>query len=360
MTFGGSQPSWGKVYRYYPLKTTFLVSLSLFELGSLICGVAPSANVLIVGRALAGFGGAGMATGTLTIIAFSAHPEVRPMLMGITGSMYGIASVCGPLLGGAFTYNLTWRWCFYINLPIGGAAAVAILFFFKPPSAAQPAKGTLTEKLLQLDPVGIALCMGLIISYGLALEYGGQRKAWNSSTVIGLLVGFVIIGAAFSAWEIYQGDRAMIPRRILLQRKVWFSSLYAFALAGSYFISLYYLPIFFQSIQNVNALVSGVHNLPAVISLVFSTVGAGVFVSKTGHAVPIAAIGSVLATIGAGLLYTMDGSTSTGKWIGYQIIASWGWGLAYQMPNIIGQSGTKDSDISTVNGVILCKPSPSL
>ncbi|CAO2648117.1 Nn.00g090390.m01.CDS01 [Neocucurbitaria sp. VM-36] len=353
MTFGGTQPSWGKVYRYFPLKILFLVSLFIFELGSLICGVAPSANVLIVGRALAGVGGAGLATGVLTIIAFSATPEVRPMLIGINGSMFGIASVCGPLLGGVFTHKVTWRWCFYINLPIGGAAAIAIIFFLKLPNAAQPVKATLAEKLLQLDPVGITLCMALIISYGLALEYGGQTKAWNSSTVIGLLVGFILISAAFTAWEIYQGDRAMIPRRILSQRKVWSCSLYAFFLAGSYFIALYYLPIYFQSIQNVNALVSGVHNLPTVISVVFSTIGAGAIVSKTGHAVPFAAVGSVLAIIGAGLFYTLDESTSIGKWIGYQIIASWGWGLSYQMPNIIGQSGTPANDLSTVNGVIL-------
>ncbi|EON98258.1 putative efflux pump antibiotic resistance protein [Phaeoacremonium minimum UCRPA7] len=353
MTFGGSQPSWGKVYRYLPLKMTYLVSLFIFELGSLICGVAPSANALIVGRALAGLGGAGLATGVLTIIAFSAPSEMRPMLIGINGSMYGIASVCGPLLGGVFTHKVTWRWCFYINLPIGGVAAIAIVFFLKPPSAAKPVKTTLAEKLLQLDPAGIALCMGLIVSYGLALEYGGQSRAWNSSTVIGLLVGFVLIGAAFAAWEIYQSDRAMLPRRILSQRKVWSCSLYAFVLAGSYFISLYYLPIYFQSIQNVNALVSGVHNLPAVISIVFSTIGAGAIVSKTGHAIPVAAVGSVLATVGAGLFYTLDEGTSIGKWIGYQIIASLGWGLSYQMPNMIGQSGTPDSDLSTVNGIIL-------
>ncbi len=184
----------------------------------------------------------------------------------------------------------------------------------------------------------------------------GQARYAAEYPLPDLLHGFVLTSAAFAAWEIYQGDRAMIPRRILSQRKVWSCSLYAFALAGSYFISLYYLPIYFQSIQNVNALVSGVHNLPTVISVVFSTIGAGAIVSKTGHAIPVAAVGSVLATIGAGLFYTLDESTSIGKWIGYQIIASWGWGLAYQMPNMIGQSETPDNDLSTVNGVILCKP----
>ncbi|KAI2616359.1 hypothetical protein GGR54DRAFT_641783 [Hypoxylon sp. NC1633] len=108
---------------------TFLVSLFIFELGSMICGGSPSANALIMGRVLAGLGGAGLATGVSTIIVISALLMVRPMLIGINRLMYDIASVCGPLLGDAFTHNITWCWCFYINLPIGSAAAIAIIFF---------------------------------------------------------------------------------------------------------------------------------------------------------------------------------------------------------------------------------------
>jgi MFS family permease len=116
MTFGGFQTSWGKAYRYFDLKMTFLLSIFIFELGSLICGVAPNANALIVGRAIAGFGGAGMATGGFTIIAFSAEPKRRPLFTGLVGSSYGVSAVAGPLLGGVFSDKVSWRWCFYINL----------------------------------------------------------------------------------------------------------------------------------------------------------------------------------------------------------------------------------------------------
>ena len=114
LTFGGSQSTWGKGYKYFPLKTSFIFALFLFELGSLICGVAPTSTALIVGRAIAGLGGAGVGSGAYTIIAFAAKPKQRPLVTGLVGSAYGIASVVGPLLGGAFSSKVTWRWCMFL------------------------------------------------------------------------------------------------------------------------------------------------------------------------------------------------------------------------------------------------------
>jgi MFS family permease len=114
MTLGGFQTTWGKGYKYFPLKATFLSALFIFELGSLICGVAPSSTALIVGRAITGLGGAGIGSGAYTIIAFGAKPKQRPLITGLVGSAYGIASVIGPLLGGAFSDKVTWRWCMFM------------------------------------------------------------------------------------------------------------------------------------------------------------------------------------------------------------------------------------------------------
>ena len=133
LTVAASQSTWGKAYKYFPLKTVFLIAIGVFELGSLICGVSPNSIALIVGRAITGLGAAGLLGGCYTIIAFSVTPTKRPAFTGILGATYGIASVVGPLLGGVFTDKVSWRWCFYVNLPVGGVSAGIILLFFKSP-----------------------------------------------------------------------------------------------------------------------------------------------------------------------------------------------------------------------------------
>ncbi|CRK21202.1 hypothetical protein BN1708_013032 [Verticillium longisporum] len=210
MANGGFQSSWGKAYKYFSLKWTFLAAVFVFELGSLVCGAAPTSTALIIGRAIAGLGAAGLGTGAYTIIAFASPPAKRALYTGFVGVSYGVASVLGPLLGGLFSDHATWRWCFYMNLPIGAVSVLIIVFFFHAPAAARPVEATWREKLLQMDPIGVALVMAAIICYILCLQYAGQTEAWNSSTVIGLLVGFVLLYVAFAAWEYFQGERAML------------------------------------------------------------------------------------------------------------------------------------------------------
>ncbi|KAM0818670.1 putative Efflux pump antibiotic resistance protein [Seiridium cardinale] len=171
MTFGGFQSSWGKAYRYVPLKIVFLMTMFIFEIGSLVCGVAPNATAFIVGRVIAGLGGAGIAAGGYTVIALSSRPEKRPLYVGAIGTTYGVAAVLGPVLGGVFSGHVTWRWCFYINLPIGIAATAVILILFKVPGNAQiTMPATWRERFLQIDPVGVTLTMAAIICFILAVR----------------------------------------------------------------------------------------------------------------------------------------------------------------------------------------------
>ncbi|KAF1829262.1 MFS gliotoxin efflux transporter glia [Decorospora gaudefroyi] len=348
MCLGGFQSVWGKAMRFFPLKITFITTVLIFELGSLICGVSPNSTAFIVGRAIAGVGGAGITTGATVILALSAEPAKRPTLMGTMGLSYCLAFLLGPIVGGAFSESVTWRWCFYINLPIGGVSLALVYVFFKTPSTAKVEEATLSEKLRHMDPIGVMLAMGAIISFILALQYGGVSYAWNSSMVIGLLVGFVVILLTLAGWEYSQGDYAMLPRRLFQRRSLWAGSLFQFHFVGCYFLLLFYLPIYFQSINGDSAIMSGVHNLPMVISACLFIIMGGVAVEKTQFATPYMTGGAALATVATGLLYTLDVGTSTGRWVGYQILV--GAALAFPFQNALNivQSDTPPRDISTV------------
>ncbi|KAG8427942.1 hypothetical protein J3459_006200 [Metarhizium acridum] len=308
-------------------KTSFLVAIFIFELGSVICGAAPSAEALITGRAIAGVGAAGLGAGAYTIIAFSAPPKQRPAFTGILGASYGFARVIVPSRG-AFTDNVSWRWCFYINLPIGGLSALVILIFFQTPKSAVPVKATLLEKLAADGPSRHCLDDGATVTYILAVQYGGVAHAWDSSVVIALLVGFVAITAAWAALQYFQGERSMVPPRLARERTNW-------------------------SVHGTNPTMSGVRKLPFIVAVTISTILSGTYVSATGRYQPMLLGGGAVATVGAGLLYMLDVDSSTGAWIGYQIVAGLGWGTAFQIPMIAVQGSVSPEDLAAATGMLL-------
>ena len=333
------------------------MTIVVFEVGSLICGVAQNSTTLIIGRAIAGAGGAGIASGAYTLIALSAPPSRRPAFTGLLGATYGTASVIGPLLGGVFTDKLTWRWCFYINLPIGGAAFAIIFFSFTAPDFVQPVRAGLKEKILQMDIPGTSFLIAAIVCLILALGSGGVTKPWRNSSVIGELVGFCLLLICFGLIEWYSGDRALVQGRLLKKRIIYVGIVYIFLFAGDFFMLLYYTPIYFQAVDGVSPAQSGIRNVPFVIGVSLFTVLSGLIISIWEHYVPLMIIGSILSTIGTGLLFTLDVGSPSSHWIGYQALTGIGAGLGIQVPIIVAQASVDPIDISAASAMVLCKSS---
>ncbi|KAI2616498.1 major facilitator superfamily domain-containing protein [Hypoxylon sp. NC1633] len=338
---------------YFQLKWVILTAIFVFEIRSLICALAPNSTALIVGRAITGAGGAGITNGCYIIIAFIAHPNKRPAYTGVLGAVYGFASVVGPLIGGAFTTNVTWRWCFYLNLPVGACSMLVLFLFFHTPAAAAPRQATWKEKLYNMDPLGTLLIMASLCCYLLALQWGGVTKPWSSSEVIGTLVGFVVILAIFALQQIKLGETAMMIPRLVKNRQNISLLLFNFFLAGAYFNFVYYLPVYFQAIGGYSAVDSAVRNLPLIVgSSVFGIV-AGVLLTVVGYFHTFLLSGAALASLGAGLLLTLDTGLDVGKYIGYQLILGVGAGLCLQVPVMVGQAYSSPADIPAVTAILL-------
>ncbi|KAE8552285.1 hypothetical protein EYB25_006179 [Talaromyces marneffei] len=269
LTSTGLQPTFGRIYKIFNIKWSFLAAIVVFEAGSLICAVAPNSPTLFGGRAVAGCGVAGIFSGALVIISRTVALRKRPMVLGLFGAIWGIASVAGPLLGGAFTDSVTWRWCFYINLPIGGLSiGIIALILHIPPQADDNSNQTKLQKVLDLDLIGFGLLLSAVVCLLLALQWGGNTYAWKSSRIIGLIVGAVLIACifAFSQWRL--GDKATLPPRILKIRTIWACCLFIVTFNGAFLLLMYYLPIYFQSVKGDSATRSGIDLLPILLGVV--------------------------------------------------------------------------------------------
>ncbi|RDW70946.1 putative HC-toxin efflux carrier [Coleophoma cylindrospora] len=344
LTTAAFQVTYGKFYSYFPIKWVYLTAFGIFEIGSLICATAPNSTAFIIGRAIAGLGSAGLFSGAMIIISNISPLEKRPMYTGIISAMYGIASVAGPLMGGALTDRVSWRWCFYINLPCAVIPIVAILFL--PISTkAILRRGGFFQTLKDFDVPGSLTFIPAIVCLLIALQWGGTQYEWSSWRVILLLVIFAVLFVAFVVIQIWQGDKAMLPPRIICKRSMLPAILFAFCNCAGYFILIYYIPIWFQAIKGTSAIGSGIRNLPMLLSMSISSIATGLLVTYFGYYGPFMIGSSIVTSIGAGLVSTWKPNTGSPSWIAFQIIFGAGMGLGLEQSLIAVQAIVDPADI---------------
>ncbi|KAI1644025.1 MFS transporter [Daldinia loculata] len=338
------QLMFGKFYVMYSVKWVFLVAVFVFEIGSLIAAVSPSSAVLIVGRTVSGLGAAGIFAGAIIILATNIPLRLRPIYTGFLSSMHGIASVAGPILGGAFTDHVTWRWCFYINLPLGGLTILFLILFLPDKPPAQPGL-PFKEQVKQFDLPGSFFLIPSVICLLLALQWGGATYSWSDGRIIALFVVFGVLAIIFWIVELWQNDRATVPLRVLKNKNIIGAVWYGVCMGAALFIFSYYLPIWFQAVKGVSATQSGIDNLPSILGLVvFSIIGGGL-ATVLGLYTPLLIASSAITAVGASLLSTLKVDSTIGYWFGYQIIVAAGAGLGAQNVMLVAQVAVPMADM---------------
>lgn len=344
----------GRIYKFYPAKPVFLAGVILFEVGSAICGAAPNSNAFIVGRAIAGTGSSGMFSGLMVILFYTIPLQHRPIFQGFFGAIFALGSVIGPLVGGTFTDKVTWRWCFYLNLPIGAVTIIVVILILHLPNQKldEQASGWFA-RLKQLDPIGNLIFFPGVVCLILALQWGGAQYSWKNARIIVLLVFCGILCLTFIGIQIWKKESAMVPPRLVKQRSIGASMWYNFFNGAGMMVMMYYLPIWFQAIKGASALNSGIMLLPMILSAVVASLSSGFMVAKLGYYTPFFILSSIITTIGAGLFTTFTPTTGHSKWIGYQVLYGIGLGLGMQQPLNVVQTVLGRSDIATGSALVM-------
>ncbi|MCJ1435674.1 hypothetical protein MMC27_005049 [Xylographa pallens] len=331
------QLSFGRVYTHYSGKWVLIALVAIFEVGSIVSATAPTSRALIVGRVITGIGGAGITSGAIILINSLVPLQSRPKYLGSLGAVFGISSIVGPTLGGYLT-GVTWRWCFWINVPLGVISLVVLAFLTPKSPPTVKAADSLLGKINQLDPLGFILIASSTVCLLFALQWGGIQYPWNDGRIIALFVLFGVFGLAFIGVQAWRKDEATVPPRIFFQRTILAGCISSFGIGSLLVVCSYYLPLWFQAIQGKSPQNSGLSLLPLLLSNVVFVIASGIATSVLGYYTPFLILGAALGIVGSALISTWQVDAGPGQWIGYQVLTGAGLGLALQQPNIAAQT----------------------
>lgn len=319
-------PLYGKLLIAFGRKQTLAVGIIIFEIGSLVAALANSMDMLIGGRVIQGVGGGAIQLMVTVVLSESVPINKRPLAMTLIGTTFLVALVCGPFIGGAFTTHVSWRWCFYINLPVGGCAFAIMMLVFHPPSP----KGSVRAKLAKIDFVGTFLIAAGLVLVLLAMTFGGHEYAWRLAAVICCFVLGGVTLIVFAWWNFWVSKNPVIVREVVLVPQILTASMAA-TFNFCFFMGLTtYLAIYFQVIYHASAWKLGVDMLPLVISVLVTLVANGVFIRLTRLVKLPMLMSGVLSPVGTGLLLLLGTHSSVGKRIGLLIPVGVAIGLLFQ------------------------------
>ncbi|MER7842945.1 MDR family MFS transporter [Kitasatospora sp. NPDC096077] len=332
-------PLWGKLGDMYGRKRFFQASIVIFLIGSVLCGLAQDMGELIAFRALQGLGGGGLMVLSQAIVGDLVAPRDRGKYQGVFGAVFGVTSVLGPLLGGLFVDNLSWRWVFYVNLPIGVVALVVI---------AAVLHSTEVRREHRIDYLGTALIAAVATCLVLMTSLGGTTWAWSSWQVVGLGVLGLLLLVAFVEVE-RTAVEPVLPLRLFRSRTFSLVAVISFVVGFAMFGALTYLPTFLQVVQQVSPTMSGIHMLPMVLGMLLTSIGSGQIVARTGHYRIFPIAGTAVTTVGLLLLSRLDEHSSTGEMSLYFLVFGLGLGLVMQVLVLIVQNsvGYQDLGVAT-------------
>ncbi|KAJ3215525.1 hypothetical protein HDU67_000313 [Dinochytrium kinnereticum] len=338
---------YGKFADIFGRKSVFIFALIIFEVGSVVCAIANNLPVLIVGRAVAGIGGGGIFSLVLIIISDIVSITDRGKYQGIIGAVFGLASVIGPLMGGAFSDNLSWRWCFWINLPVGVITIITVIMFLKFP----PVTGSSKEKLARIDWLG-TIVLTLAVSFLITpLQLGGSTWEWGAPQTIGMFVVAGVLIAAFIYIELKVAKEPIIPASLFMNRSVPALLMIAFCLGAAFFSAVYYISLFFQVSYGQTATQAGLQTIPLVLGLVVLSILSGQILSRTGYYLPFLYIGPIIIIVGVALISTLTSSSSQAQQILYLLVAGIGAGCIIQIRILALQASVDAPKIAIATAV---------